>query len=104
MLIRHVQYTLKPGKAEQFWKFAKETESQAASMEGVGVTHRFVDPDNPNTIFSYLEFDNAEAAAALQESPLMKEYGAKIAPLIASWDVYMQYTVSKAESLKPLTE
>lgn len=104
MLIRHVQYTLKPGKADEFWKIARETESQAASREGVGTTYRFVDPKNPDTIFSYLEFDNEEAAVALQESPLMKEYGAKIAPLIASWDVYMQYTVSKAQSLKPLTE
>ena len=104
MLIRHVQYTLKQGKAEEFWKIAKEVEGQAASIKGVGKTYRFVDPDNPNTIFSYLEFDSEEAAAALQESQLMKEYGAKIAPLIESWDLYMQYTVSKAESLKPLNE
>ena len=103
MVIRHVQYTLKPGKAAEFWKLAKEAESQSASMEGVGVTHRFVDPENTDTIFSYLEFDSEETAAALQESTMMKEYGAKIAPLIASWDLYRQYTVSKAVSLKPLT-
>lgn len=104
MLIRHVQYTIKPGMVEQFWKVAKDAEAQVGAMDGVGKTHRFVDPDNPNTIFSWLEFDSEEAAAALQASPLMKEYGAKISPLIESWDVYMQYTVSKAESLKPLNE
>lgn len=104
MLIRHVQYTLKPGRAEEFWKLAREAEAQAVAMEGVGTTYRFVDPNNPNTIFSYLEFDSEETAAALQESQMMKEYGAKIAPLVESWDVYMQYTVSKAESLRPLTE
>ena len=104
MLIRHVQYTIKPGKVEEFWKIAKEVEAQAGIMQGVGQTYRFVDPDNPNTIFSYLEFDSEEAAAALQASPPMKEYGAKISPLIESWDLYMQYTVSKAESLKPLNE
>ena len=46
MLVRHVKYTLKPGKAGEFWKIAKEV----------------------------------------------------------GWDLYMQYTVSRAELLKPLNE
>ena len=54
MLIRHVQFTLKPGKADEFWKIGREAESQAASMEGVGTTYRFVDPNNPDTDLDFL--------------------------------------------------
>jgi quinol monooxygenase YgiN len=103
MLIRHLQYTIKPGKVDEFWKIAKEMESRLASLEGVGTVHRFVDPNNPNTIFSYVEFDE-EAGAALEESPAMKWWEANLTPLVANWDVGMDYTVSKAESIRPLTE
>lgn len=103
MVIRHLQYTIKPGKVDEFWKIAEELESRIASMEGVGTVHRFVDPGNPNTIFSYVEFDET-AGDDLEESAVMSWWEANLTPLVARWDVGMDYTISKAESIKPLIE
>ena len=102
MVVRHVKYTLKSGKADEYFRLQKEYAARAANMDGVGPTNLFVDPNNPNTIFVYVEFENEEAAVAMQESALMKEYGAKLRPLIERWDLYKQYTSCDEKTLQPL--
>jgi quinol monooxygenase YgiN len=103
MVVRHIQYTLKSGKMDEFLRLRKEYADRFASTEGIGVSEIFMHPNNPNTVFGFVEFENERVADALQESDLMKEYGAKLVPLIDRWDLYKEYISCETKSLQPLT-
>jgi quinol monooxygenase YgiN len=104
MVVRHVQYTVKPGKMDEYWRLQEEYAGRFTSREGFGSLKVFVDPKNPNSIFTFAEFDNEQAADSLQESELMKEWGTVLKPLVERWDLYKQYTSCESKSLRPLNE
>ena len=103
MVVRHIQYTLKSGKMDEFLRLRRQYLDRFAALDGFGANEIFVDPSNPNRVFGFVEFENEQVADALQESDLMKEYGAKLVPLIDRWDIYKEYISCETRSLKPLT-
>jgi hypothetical protein len=104
MRIVNVSYTLKPGKLDEYRKLFSEFGPRWSSLEGMSITGPFVGLDNPNTVFASVIYETEEAYNAAYGAEAFKEYGARLVPLVANWEVYTQYEVSEAKELTPLTE
>jgi quinol monooxygenase YgiN len=104
MKIVHVGYTLKPGKLDAYRKLFEEFKPRWASIEGMSIVGPAVALDNPDTVFAAVVYESDEAYDAAYGAEAFKEYGARLVPLVAKWEVYMQYEAGEAKELKPLTE